>query len=87
MVVDPAHRRIFQQLVDAFPTYEVWERHWDYGAWLDAAVVDPDALDLCVVVSLAKGAGTRRTIPLTEDDIAAFRADLEVARRDGGAAA
>lgn len=72
--VPSRQRAIFEQLVSAFPEFEVWQRHQDYGRWLSAGVVNR-SVGIAVTVPLIRGGRSRDDL-LSSDELQAIREHL-----------
>lgn len=73
-MVSGAHRAIFEQLANAFPAYEIWERHENFGRRLSGAVLNR-ATGASVTIPLARG-GQARTVLLTPTELEKIRAHV-----------
>jgi hypothetical protein len=78
--ISALYHETFDQLVAAFPEYEVWERHENFDRWLSVGVVNRST-GAAAVASLV-GQHRRRPELLSRDDLVQIRDHLQSASKD-----
>lgn len=53
--ISEPYRALFEQLVAAFPQFEIWERHENYRRWLSVGVVNRQKGSSVTVPIVRKG--------------------------------
>lgn len=74
------YQKTFEQLIAAFPEYEVWERHENFDRWLSVGIVNRST-GVAAIAGLV-GHHRRRTELLPQDDLARIRAHLQSRSED-----
>ena len=74
-VVDVSYHKTFEQLISAFPEYEVWVRYENFDRWLSVGVVNRST-GVAAIAGLLQHRRNRTEL-LNQDELARIRAHLQ----------